>query len=237
MSRLSTLWHQLRPASFLARTGADAVRKLLNRSSAFTYAQNGEDILAMSLLDWPKDGFFVDVGCNLPEKRSNTYLFYLRGANGIGIDANGSFASAWANARPRDIFVEACIGKGEQVEFHTFQGHALSSVGGARVDGVHDRQYALVDKRTITTVPLQTLLERHGAPKTFDLLSIDVEGYDEVVLDTIDLRAWRPRLIVVEAHQADILALSTHPLVRRMGDDGYRLAAVQKSNMFFLDDA
>ena len=236
MSRITILKRQLPPNRFLAKTTSEAVRKVLNRSSAFTYAQNGEDILAMSLLGWPVGGFFVDVSCNLPEMRSNTFLYYLRGARGIGIDANGTFAPAWRKARPRDLFVEACIGYGEEVEFHTFEGHALSSVGGARVDGVHDRQYSLVDKRTVNTVPLQTLLERHNAPKAFDLLSIDVEGYDEIVLDTIDLQVYRPRLILVEAHQPNMLALADHPFVRRLGGDGYQLVAVQKSNMFFLDN-
>ncbi|KHQ50161.1 FkbM family methyltransferase [Mameliella alba] len=237
MSRIRTLKKQQPLPRFLAKTTAEAVRKLLNVNSAFTYTQNAEDILAMSLLEWPTSGFYVDVGCNLPEKRSNTFLFYLRGGHGIGIDANGSFAAAWRAARPGDIFVEfveACIGQGEDVEFHTFEGHALSNIGGERVEGVSEGQYRLVEKRKVTTVPLQTLLERHGIPRTFDMLSVDVEGYDEVVLDTVDLQVYRPRLIIVEAHQPEMLDLAGHPVVRRLGKDDYRLVAVQKSNMFFL---
>ena len=99
ISRISTLKRQLPLGQFLAKLGAETARKLFNGSAAFTYAQNAEDILIMSLLDWPTAGFYVDVGCNLPEKRSNSFLFYLRGGHGIGIDANAAFAPAWQTAR------------------------------------------------------------------------------------------------------------------------------------------
>lgn len=234
LSRIRTLKHQLPLDRFLAKTAAEASRKLLNGSSAFTYAQNGEDVLAMSLLGWPNTGFYVDVGCNLPEKRSNTFLAYMNGFCGIGIDANSAFLPAWQKSRPRDTFVEACIGQGEQVEFYVFKEHALSSVGGEQVEGLDASQYDLVDKRSVTTVALQEILQKLGAPKVFDLLSIDVEGYDEVVLQTIDLQEYRPRLILVEAHLTNIFDLGNHKLVRRLSSDGYRLVAAQMSNLFFL---
>jgi hypothetical protein len=237
MSRLTTLARQLSLKRFFQLTLAEAVRKLFNSHSTFSYAQDGEDILAMSLLNWPTEGFYVDVGCNLPVARSNTFLFYLRGAHGIGIDANGSFAPAWRKARPRDLFIERCIGLGNRVDFHTFAGHPLSSIGGQKVEGVASDQYRLVEKRAVDTVPLQNVLELHGVPKRFLLLSVDVEGYDEIVLGTLDLRTWRPRLIIIELHNIDFLHLSNHPLISSLSSLDYRLVAAQKSNLFFMDAA
>ena len=50
-------------------------------------------------------------------------------------------------------------------------------------------------------VPARTLgsvLTEAAAPHDFDLLSLDVEGYEAQVLRGLDLQTWRPRFICIE---------------------------------------
>ncbi len=59
------------------------------------------------------------------------------------------------------------------------------------------------EPEAVVDVPIRTLkdiLEEAGAPRGFDFLSIDVEGHEIEVLRGIDLRRWRPHLIMIEDH-------------------------------------
>jgi len=49
--------------------------------------------------------------------------------------------------------------------------------------------------------PLNKLLIRNNVPKNFDLLSIDVEGFELKVLKTFDTIEYCPKLIIVETNQ------------------------------------
>ena len=48
---------------------------------------------------------------------------------------------------------------------------------------------------------LDHVLDRHGWPKNFDLLVIDVEGAEEDVLRGFSLWLWRPKMVIVELHE------------------------------------
>lgn len=234
---LRTLRGRLHAKQFASILISEGVRRALNPAGRVSYAQNAEDILIASLLSWPTKGFYVDVGCNHPIRRSNTYLLYLRGLSGIAIDGNDAFASAFRTHRPLDRFVPALVGDGSMVEFHIFESDCLSSVGGERVtNGVSEDQYIIRDKKIMQTMPLNDILTQNQCPATFDVLSIDVEGHDLAVLETIDLAKFRPKLIVVEAHAATPGAVEESYLAQRLRSDGYIVAAVQRSNVFFLSE-
>ena len=51
---------------------------------------------------------------------------------------------------------------------------------------------------------LDSILEEAGAHPGFDFLSIDVEGHEIEVLRGFDIARWRPRLILLEDHVADL---------------------------------
>ena len=81
---------------------------------------------------------------------------------------------------------------------------------------------------TVIDVPIRTLdsiLEEAGSPTKFDFLSIDVEGHEiEVLRGLISL--WRPRLILLEDHVADLskhqyLLAAGYRIVRRFENNGW----------------
>lgn len=65
----------------------------------------GEDKLMLSLL--PRVGKYLDIGCSVPIKASNTYLLYLNGWSGICIDVRQ--IRRWRWLRPRDKFINKII--------------------------------------------------------------------------------------------------------------------------------
>lgn len=71
----------------------------------------------------------------------------------------------------------------------------------------HDRQIPDIADRVVTTeVPcltFETLCRRHGV-EAVDVIQIDAEGYDDVILEGIDLDRHRPALVMFERlHLAD----------------------------------
>jgi Methyltransferase FkbM domain len=83
----------------------------------------------------------------------------------------------------------------------------------------------------VIEVPVRTLdgiLEEASAPAGFDFLSIDVEGHELDVLRGFDLARWRPRLILLEDHVAD---LSKH---RYLQARGYRIVRRYENNGWYV---
>jgi hypothetical protein len=84
----------------------------------------------------------------------------------------------------------------------------------------------------VIEVPVRTLdsvLEEAGAPAGFDFLSIDVEGHELEVLRGFDTERWRPRLILLEDHVADLtkhryLKAAGYRIVRRYENNGWYVA-------------
>jgi FkbM family methyltransferase len=235
MSVLRTFRRQLHTTSLIRLVGAEGIRRLVNPAATSSYAQAGEDIVIASLLSWPRSGFYVDVGCHHPIRLSNTYLLYLRGSMGICIDANIEFGPLFARLRPRDKFIAACVGDSVgEVEFTVFKDRALSSVGGRRVTSIAAHQYEIDHVERAPIRPLAEILDEHGAPPEFELLSIDVEGHDFSVLKSAALDRYRPKLIVIEMHGVDVGRTAEHEVSIYLADHGYFPVAIQCSNVFFL---
>ena len=81
----------------------------------------------------------------------------------------------------------------------------------------------------IITVPIRTLdsiLAEAGTPTNFDFLSIDVEGHEIEVLLGFDIARWRPQLVLLEDHVADLskhryLIAAGYRIIRRYENNGW----------------
>jgi len=81
----------------------------------------------------------------------------------------------------------------------------------------------------IIEVPVRTLddvLSEAQAPRAFDFLSVDVEGHELEVLGGFDFARWRPRLILLEDHVANLdkhrfLQGAGYRLIRRCENNGW----------------
>ena len=235
LDTVSTLRRQLSLGKFLRYLPVEGTRRFLNGLAVTSYAQNGEDLMILSLLEWPRTGFYVDVGCHHPIRLSNTYALYLRGLTGLAIDANDEFDSAFKSYRPRDRFVRACVGnEAGFVDFTIYKERALSSASTKKVEGVSEAQYAIERVESLPVRRIDDILQEAGAPRQFELLSIDVENHDFSALQSIDLKTYEPRLIVVEAHDVDVNSIGTHEVSIYLKAFGYEAVACQRSNILFL---
>lgn len=169
-----------------------------------SYAQDGEDIVFLSLIEGrPCPPFYVDIGAHHPVRFSNTYALHRRGWSGINIDAAPGSMAGFNLLRPGDINLEIGISATEgHADFYIFNEPALNTFNketALAVEAQHAR-YQVTAIKKIPTKPLRDILHQHAPGKEIGLLTIDVEGLDLEVLKSNDWNQWRPKFIMVEDH-------------------------------------
>jgi FkbM family methyltransferase len=156
-------------------------------------------------------GRYVEVGANHPRDDSVTRVFYDRGWSGITVEPVPYFADLQRAERPRDHLVQAAIansGSGE-ITLHVIPGTGLSTI----VDEVSDRHADAGIEHVDLVVPtkrLDDVLAEHGwTDEPIHFMLIDVEGAENEVLQSVDLRRWRPWVLVVESTEPNS-TVTTH---------------------------
>lgn len=165
-----------------------------------SYAQNHEDVVLWRALRSVPDGRYVEIGANDPEIDSITKAFYDRGWSGLEVEPEPEFARRYRESRTRDVVVEAAVtGQGDSVVLHRIAGTGLSTTVGD-VDAGHRESGFAAEDLTVRGVRLDDLLAETGFDSgDVHFLVVDVEGAEAEVLSTVDLRAWRPWVLVIEA--------------------------------------
>ena len=171
-------------------------------SSTFaSFSQNGEDVVLWRALHDVPNGRYIDVGANDPQVFSVSMGFYNRGWSGITVEPDPAFAQMQRDQRPRDLVVEAAITSedGGTTTFHVVDGTGLSTLDASLAQG-HARAGFDTHDVEVTTRTLDSIL-KEAAWDGFDIhfMSIDTEGAEKDVLESIDLSVWRPWVLVVEA--------------------------------------
>lgn len=200
-----------------------------------SYAQNREDVVLWRALGGVANGRYVEIGANDPEHFSVTKAFYDRGWRGLAVEPVPSFASRLRAARPEDVVVEAAVTQQDgSITLHVIEGSGLSTV----VDDVNSRHEAdgrVVVDLEVRSVRLDTLIAEHGfdtGPVHF--LLVDVEGAEADVLASVDLRAWRPWVVVVEA-TAPLSSKHTHQSWQSsLLDAGYEFTLFDGLSRFYV---
>jgi len=175
-------------------------------------SQYGEDLVLEDFFRGQEKGFLVDVGAADGQDNSNSWNLLKRpGWGGILIEPEISqFKVLEKRYKDRQNVkcVQCAIGSspGMTTIFCSKQVSTLLPSWRDRCIEVHGVPYTeqLVAVRTLTTV-----LDWLGLTPTFDFLSIDCEGMDYEVLQSLDLSRFTPKLICLECKGVTIPGYQT----------------------------
>jgi FkbM family methyltransferase len=173
-------------------------------------------------------GYFVEVGANEPRVRSQTWHLEQAGWTGLLIEPQPDLVRELRATRLAKVFGVAC--SGPENEGRTLPLHVAGPLSSLDRAGMAPGAVP----EAVIEVPIRTLnsvLTEAQAPEGFDFLSIDVEGHEIEVLRGFDAARWRPRLILLEDHVAD---LSKHRYLR---DIGYRIVRRYENNGWYVPNA
>jgi FkbM family methyltransferase len=172
-----------------------------------SYAQAGEDLAVKFTFDYLgiQDITYLDIGAYDATFLSNTYLFYSMGCRGTLVEPNPTLAKRLRKDRPRDTVIEAAVVPEAKDGASTVPFHEMSEPGWSTVDAQESVRMEYITKGKITcekvclvtAVTMQSLTS-HYLPKVPNFVSLDAEGLDLKILQSIDFAQWRPQIFCVE---------------------------------------
>lgn len=209
--------------------------KIYSRQS---FSQCGEDCIVDFILtnvfkiEKPN---FIDVGAFHPYMLSNTKMFHMKGGIGINIEPNPILFQEFLSQRPDNINLNIGIDKSRSIkDYYMYNESPLNSF---------DSNSQYLPNRTLEKIlkielmPLCEIVEKYLPDKQIDFLSVDVEGLDLLVIESLDLKINRPKVICVETIEEisqDVWSRN-NTLIKYIEDNGYILHSSTMINSIFVD--
>jgi FkbM family methyltransferase len=187
-------------------------------------AQTGEDRKLLAYFGGKRDGVYVEVGAYDGVEMSNSHAFEQIGWSGVLVEADPDLAERCRHSRPRSTVVNSAAvppGSPAQVTFQVAsENRGLSSL---ELDGVSRSLLKswtgriAIRQITVSAQTLNQILAASGI-SGIDFMTIDVEGHEWSVLRGLDLRRWRPRILILERNGA----LPERRIFEHLQRHGYR---------------
>jgi FkbM family methyltransferase len=210
-------------------------------------AASFEDLICYLYFDQKKNGFYVDIGAHDGITFSNTFVFEQIGWEGICIEPDPVIFSMLDRNR-KCIKYNVAIAKESDAEirFASISGwggggdgspHYPASMLGVLESNMLPHVKHLVQenrgKIEYIAVKIKTfsdIMKNHSEITYIDLLSLDVEGAEIDVLDTIDFSKYRFGLLCIENNYHGTV------LYDYMSAKGYKVYMDIKHDVFFIPD-
>src|SRR3981189_9281 len=82
----------------------------MSTAQIISYAQRFEDLYLMRCFGGRDEGFYIDIGSGHPVYDNMSFVFYLKGWNGVTVEPNPWLARLTTAVRPRDRHLETLVG-------------------------------------------------------------------------------------------------------------------------------
>jgi FkbM family methyltransferase len=184
---------------------------------------------------------YCDIGAAHPKNLNNTFALYCRGASGVLVEPDPDQAAVLRQERPRDtvLNVGAAFDDRRSAKLKRFTARVFNTFSAAQANVVLESSKTwkpeqlqhVVDEVEIPLVPMNEILAKHFSEGPH-FISIDTEGVDFSVLQSIDFTRFRPKMVCVEAsrspsefdaffnpHGYELIARSPDNLIYRLAVD------------------
>lgn len=181
------------------KKGLDVI--LLNAKAS--YSQAGEDTIIEYLFDSIKicKPSYLEIGTNQPKICNNTYSFYLKGCKGVCIEPDVEMVNTIKRTRPNDTVLNIGIASkstGSAVFYlfpKIYNGWSTFSKEEAEIrkseSGIN-YQIKNVELKNINTI-----IREYFNPYP-NFISLDVEGFDLEILESLNFDKYKPEVICAE---------------------------------------
>lgn len=199
------------------------------------YSQNNEQQIIVNYFGADFNGTCLSLGENDGKTLSNVYACILRGWNGTLVEASKNTFEKLKETHLGDdnvCLINYAIGaKNETMVFHE-SGELLGKGDKSLVSTIDKSELARwknieFTTHTVECIDFKTLLKK-SVYKTFDLISIDIEGMDYIVLSQMDLTALKCKMLIVEFNGKE-----KQKYVDYCAKYGMRLMTENMENLFF----
>lgn len=202
------------------------------------FSQFGEDIVLENIFGRKKGGFYVDVGCYHPKHWSNTYLLHQREWTGINIDIDAYKIQSFNRVRGKSINICSAVSN-EEKEITYYCSRDYSPVNTLDQNFANEMtskkpRVNYVAKQTKSRMLDNIILETKFCEREIDLLSIDVEGHELPVLQSLNFEVYKPKVLVIELHKEMIDEILKTELYEFIVAKQYSLYSWIKPSLIFI---
>lgn len=206
-----------------------------------SFSQAGEDLVLNFLFnDYGKKNIsYLDIGTNNPDWGNNTYLFYKKGCRGVCVEADSSLISQIQEIRKGDTVINAGVSVSDQKEadFYIFNVPAINTFDKEEAElRLKSGNYKIERVVKVPLVNINDLIINNF--QTYpDLLSIDIEGLDLAVLQSLSYHLYPIPVICVETckYSENHIRPKDHCFGHFMESIGYEVYADTYINTIFVN--
>ena len=227
------------------------IDKLINKLRKITgaayinksYAQCGEDLVIdlitqrMGLTKFT----YLDIGTNHPKKFNNTYLFYKRGCRGVCVEPDVDIVRQIKSARPGDVVLNVGLSSGEEsiADFYLMSVNTLNTF--SKNDAEELDREGTYKIRKVAKVPLKNInniIAENFKGKVPTLVSLDVEGWNEEIIQSFDFTKYRPDIFCIETTHFDAGSkiVRIDGIFEVMKKNGYTVFSDNQINTVFVSN-
>jgi len=214
----------------------------MDYSPQSSYSQAGEDLIIRFIFDAigicnPR---YLDIGAYHPEMLSNTALFYQNGSHGINVEANPYLLNNFFTKRPKDINLNLGVGReSNKLDFYVMSTPTLSTFSQEEVQKyVTETKHTLQEVIPIQVETINQIINQFAGGCFPELLSLDVEGLDLDILQSIDYQKNCPIVICVETISFSETGegRKNHQISNFLTSQGYLIYADTYINTIFVKE-
>lgn len=213
--------------------------KTLPRIDQIAFGQNAEDVILTRAFQGTQNGTYVDAGAGHPTLGSITKNLYDHlGFYGVEIEPIPYLAGLLTKERPLNKVINVGIGtKSSNTNFYECKSDWALSTFDKKLKTQHESQGKNFETQD---VPLRTLNEILEEDKNvnpgFELLKLDIEGWETKILTTFNLQKWRPQIILAETTTPGTNPSRINTTAETLKPHGYEETFFDGTNPFFLHE-
>lgn len=182
----------------------------LNRNNKFvsdrykiSYSQHGEDqiILTLLFLLQIRKANFIDIGANDPYQFNNTALLNEKDIHGINIEPDPENLLKLNRFRNKDINLNVGISNRDGVlKYYRFADSVYNTFSETEFNKLKDEKNGLSTLPTlnVNVTTYNSIVETYLNGKPPVILFMDTEGFDELIIDSINYEKYAPVILCVE---------------------------------------
>jgi len=217
--------------TYLNAVGINALLKSAGRKDLHFSAQVAQDIIAYLFFKGKTCGFYVDIGANDGINGSTTFWAEQIGWNGICVEPQKSTFERMKTVRTCALYNCAVSNKSrENVAFISFpnkdtRSGLADSMSESHIEAA--KQFSNMENNLVSTKTFGDIMADFPKIEFIDFLSIDTEGHEMQVLESIDFTKFKFGLITIETEDGS-------DVVRYVESNGYKKLMIAGSDCLFV---
>jgi len=205
-----------------------------------SYSQAGEDLIIdmwLGFLNIEKPTY-IDIGAYDPFLLSNSALFYSKGGRGINIEPNPILFKRFKQFRSLDVNLNVGVAaKNAILSYYIMDNDTLNSFSKEEAESCVQKGIATIKKTIqINVLTVNEIIKTYHQNKFPDVLSLDVEGLDEDILQSIDFQNSFPKIICTETQNYS-KGHREENIINLLQEQGYFIAADTGINTIFIRES